>query len=203
MLYNDNDGLTDKHDTEDCPESPGFILQYPLAPDEDTGIVPRLPDDLPVTAPAGAEDTGAVPQGPTDDQPTTTSPEADTPTPAPRGFVTGIYSGNTIGPGTATRPGAPYSDEDEAGEKCGVTFVIIPLPYCLELLSESPPAPQIYDDEICMKGVDDDGDGSIDEDPYCSVNSQSGPKCSPDSGFFVPQDPTAQPVKIPKCPPDT
>jgi hypothetical protein len=41
MLYNDNDGLTDKHDTEDCPESPGFILQYLLAPDEDTGAVPQ------------------------------------------------------------------------------------------------------------------------------------------------------------------
>ncbi|MGH9986641.1 MAG: hypothetical protein ACRD8W_22080 [Nitrososphaeraceae archaeon] len=59
MLYNDNDGLTDKHDTKDCPESPGFILQYLFAPDGDTGIVPRLPD---VTAPPGAEDKGAVPQ---------------------------------------------------------------------------------------------------------------------------------------------
>ncbi|MDR4510659.1 MAG: hypothetical protein MRJ93_03020 [Nitrososphaeraceae archaeon] len=34
----------------------------------------------------------------------------------------------------------------------------------------------LYDDEICRNGIDDDGDGRVDEDPYCSdVPGKSAP----------------------------
>jgi hypothetical protein len=50
-------------------------------------------------------------------------------------------------------PGPSYSEEDPALEECVVEHCNIPF----------------YNDEICRNGIDDDGDGRVDEDPYCTV----------------------------------
>jgi hypothetical protein len=71
-------------------------------------------------------------------------------------------------------PGPSYSEEDPALEECVVEHCNIPF----------------YDDEICRNGIDDDDDGRVDEDPYCTViPGKSGP--APDTdGILTPEQST-------------
>lgn len=165
-------------------------------------IKSNLPDDVVVTTP----EPNSEPPLPSEAQPRDdlilTTPAPNTP---PKPSKGGDYinspdgSGpNTIDPGTNTIPGPPYSDEDEAGEKCGFAG---PFPYCLEPADENPGAPIFRQGEICRNGLDDNGNGRVDEEPYCAVTSESAPKCSTEgrTEYFIPKDPKARTVKIPPC----
>jgi hypothetical protein len=107
------------------------------------------------------------------------------PTPDSKGFIRGSGApGAPLDPGTATEPGPPYSDEDEAGEKCGFAGIF---PYCLEPSDQNPGMPKFSNDEICNNGKDDDGDGKVDEVPYCfDRNRQAYGPPPTDDGTLTP-----------------
>lgn len=65
-------------------------------------------------------------------------------------------------------------EEEEDEEECiADPFCDVPIP--------------IYQDEICRNGIDDNLDGRVDEDPYCSeVPGKSKPR-PPNDGILTPE----------------
>ena len=70
----------------------------------------------------------------------------------------------TIDPGMLPLPGSSYSSRDENPKDCSGF-------YCINYpIRNSPGEPKFSNDEICRNGIDDNGNGKVDEDPYRPVS---------------------------------
>lgn len=122
---------------------------------------------------------GDIVQGPTDESGIVEGPLPDiittqrTPDTLFKGPNTGTTGVPLPDPVLVPGPNEERGDEEEDKEDCIIPYCDIPLP--------------ISQDEICRNEKDDDFDGRVDEDPYCSeVPGQSKPR-TPD-GVLTPSN---------------